>query len=105
MELMKDWAGFAAIALALLSSVHSWLTSRSQVNSEHLKRVDGNLKDHDRRIQKVESEIEHLPSKDSLHQLDLAMKDLQGDVKQMSANLESVTRTSHRVERFLMGDK
>ena len=100
---LQQWLGLIALFVSIGTTAFAWVTARSKVNSEHLKRVDDSLKVHDRRIQKLESEMEHLPSKDSQHQLELAMKEIQGDVKLMATNMESVQRTTRRMEEFLMG--
>ena len=102
---LREWLGLLALIISVSGAAYAWITARSKVNAEHLKRVDESLKAHDRRIQTLESELEHRPSKDSHHQLELTMRELQGDVKLMAANIESVTRTTRRMEEFLMGEK
>lgn len=102
MDVLKEWFSLAAILISLGATAYSWMTARSKVNAEHLKRVDGNLKDHDRRIQKVESEIEHLPSKDSHHNLEIALAEMNGELKAMATNVDSLARTTRRMEEFLM---
>lgn len=106
MEEVKDWLGLAAVTISVGGCIYAWLTARSKGNSEHLKKVDESLKAHDRRIQTVESEIQHLPSKDNHHKLEVAIAEMNGDIKTMTANLERITRTTGRMEDFLMrGDK
>lgn len=104
MDELRHWLGAIAMAISIAGCIYSWLTARAKGNSRHLKQVDENLKSHDRRIQKLENTIEHLPSKDSQHALELAMSEMNGELKAMAANVETLTRTTRRMEAFLMKD-
>ena len=64
----------------------------------HAKSV-GELKD---RVAKIEAEIAHLPNKDSVHQLELAITKIGGDISTMSEKFASVARTSTRIEQYLL---
>ncbi|GGB55201.1 hypothetical protein GCM10011316_29090 [Roseibium aquae] len=101
-ETLKDWASLIAVLLSLGAIVHSWLTSRVKVNSEHLKAVDQKLIELDRRIQAAESELSHLPAKDDVLELKLALAELRGTVGRLDESLSGVSRTVHRVEDYLM---
>lgn len=103
MDGLREWLGAAALVISIGVTIYAWITARSKVNSEHLKAVDGAMKGHDRRIQNLESEIQHMPSKDSQHKLELSIAQMSGEMKTMSANMDSMTRTTRRMEEFLMG--
>lgn len=97
----KEWLGAAALVISLLTSVYAWLTSKAKANSEHLISVDKKLTDHDRRIQFVESEIHHLPSKDDVNELKLAIADVRGEMGQLGADVRSISNTIGRIDRYL----
>jgi len=105
MDEMKEWLGAAALVISIGVTIYAWMTARSKVNAEHLKAVDGGMKEHDRRIQNLESEIQHMPSKDSQHKLELSIAQMSGEMKTMSANMDSMTRTTRRMEEYLLGPK
>ena len=99
---LRDWLSVAALILSLGGAVYAWLTSRAKGNSEHLKAVDAKLTDHDRRIQAAESELQHLPAKDDVMELKIAIAELRGSVGRLDESMAGVSRTVHRVEDYLM---
>ncbi len=99
---IKDWLGALALIVSLMTTVYAWMTSKAKANSEHLKMVDSKLVEHDRRIQSVESELKHLPDKDDVNELKLAIAELRGTVGRLDESLGGVSRTVRRVEGFLM---
>ena len=101
LENAQQYLSLAAIAISLATTIYAFITSRSRVNAEHLKTVDGSLKSHDRRIQKMENEIEHLPDKDDVVELKLAMAKLEGTVGRLDDSLKGVDRTVRRIDDFL----
>jgi len=104
-EGLNQWLGAAALVISLLTSVYAWLTSKAKANSEHLKAVDKKLTDHDRRIQFVESEIQHLPDKDDVNDLKLAIADVRGEMGQLGADVRSISSTIGRIDRHLENGK
>lgn len=101
-EVLNQWLGAAALVISLLTSVYAWLTSKAKANSEHLKSVDKKMIDYDRRIQAIEGEMKHLPDKDGVNDLKLALAELRGTVGALTESLSGVSRTVRRVENFLM---
>ena len=99
---LKEWLGVVALAISLLTSVYAWITSKAKANAEHLKAVDAKLVDLDRRVQSIESELKHLPNKDDVNELKLAMAQLDGTVGRLDESLTGISRTVRRVEGFLM---
>lgn len=99
---LKDLLGAAALVISLLTSVYAWITSKAKANGEHLKTVDAKLIDLDRRVQAMESELKHLPDKDDVNELKLALAELRGTVSTLNESLSGVSRTVRRVEGFLM---
>ncbi|MBD8890164.1 DUF2730 family protein [Roseibium litorale] len=101
---LKDWATLANTALAIGAIIYSWLTGKAKVNEERLKTVDAKLTDHDRRIQAAESELQHLPAKEDVMELKLALAELRGTVGRLDESLNGISRTVRRVEDHLMKD-
>ena len=102
MDALKEWLGLAALAISVGGFIYAWLTSRSKDNSDHLKAVDTTLGDHALRIQAIEGEIKHLPAKDDVNDLKLALAQLGGTVGRLDESLNGISRTVRRVEDFLM---
>lgn len=102
MDELKEWLGLAALAISVGGFIYAWLTSRSKVNAEHLKSVDATLSNHALRIQAIEGELKHLPAKDDVTDLKLALAQLGGTVGRLDESLNGISRTVRRVEDFLM---
>ena len=99
---LKDWFGLAALIVSFGGTVYAWLTSRSKVNAEHLREVDAGLIDHASRLQAIEQELRHLPAKDDVTDLKLALAEIKGTIGRFDESLNGVSRTVRRMEDFLM---
>ena len=53
------------------------------------------------RIQAVETELKHLPDKDTVNELKLSLVELKGTVSTLSESMGSVSRTVHRIDDWL----
>lgn len=99
---LKEWLGLIALAISFLGTVYAWLTTRSKENSEHLSKLSGTVDNHKERIQKIESELAHLPSKDDVTALRLAISDMGGTIGRLDEGMKGIKNTIGRVENFLM---
>lgn len=57
------------------------------------------------RISRVENELTHLPTKEQMHTVSLAVEKISGSVSTISAKLSAVEATAARVENFLLEHK
>ncbi|MEO1986613.1 MAG: DUF2730 family protein [Martelella sp.] len=104
-EPVLAWLTAANSIIALGSFFYAWLTSRAKGNSEKLDKLEDKVVDHDRRIQDVESEMRHLPDKDTVMELKVAVTELKGAVATISKSSEATERATRRVEEFLLSRK
>lgn len=109
MESMKEWLGLVALIVSLGGTVYAWLTAGSKTTAKELtafKASSGErLDDHGSRIQAVESEIKHMPDKDTVAELKLALSELRGTVGVLGESVSSVQRTVLRIDDWLRQDK
>ncbi|QXN68030.1 tail needle protein [Microcystis phage Mwe-Yong1] len=104
--LLKDIVIGGAAVLAAGLAWWNWLQSPSKQNAEAIKVMLDKLTEHDRRVQTLETELKHLPSADTVHELRLQFSQLQGTVGRMDEQIGSVARTVHRIDDYLRrGDK
>lgn len=101
---LQQFASFAGPAIAVGGVIYTWLTSRSTQNSVELKAALETLVAHDRRIQRVEDELKHLPDKDGVNELKLAVVRLEGTVKALDVQLGAVGRTVANIDGYLRKD-
>jgi len=98
----KDTLYVINILISLGAVFYVWLTARSRGNEKGLKTLGETVTNLDRRIVKIEGEMEHLPTKEGQHRLELAMSEMAGDMKQMAEALKSHNMTVRRMEDVLM---
>lgn len=101
MQQFFAWAGPIAALLASANIVYTFLTSGSKANEKKIGELETKLTDHDRRIQSVESELRHLPDKDMVVDLRLALEELKRTVAVMGEGMGSIGRTVHRIDDYL----
>lgn len=92
--------GFAAVLAAGLA-IWNFFQSPSKENATAISGMVSKLTDHDRRIQHVENELEHLPNKDMVHELRLALVELQGTVRSLDNQVSTVNRTVANIDGYL----
>lgn len=107
----NQWVALIALLLSIANLLWAWISRPARDLSARIKetadgagqRIDAlsaemnargdrhreNLKDHDRRIQRVEDQIPHLPTREDLHELGRTLTALQ---TQMSGMTATVTR-------------
>lgn len=115
-ETISQWVSLILSVITLAGIVYGWftwgqktsaadLTAFKDKQSEALGEIEDKLDAHDRRIQNVETELKHLPDKDSVVELKLAMADLKGTVGRLDESLNSVQRTVLRIDDWLRTDR
>jgi hypothetical protein len=98
---LKDWLGLIALLISVGTSVVLFVGSGAKANASKLDKQETKLIDHDRRIQAVEAEMKHMPDKDTVNELKLAMSDLRGNVNTLAESVGSISRTVHRIDDYL----
>lgn len=115
-DALAPWISLVLSLIALASIVYGWFTSGEKSNATALTKyretqatvvadIDDKIEAHDRRIQTVETELKHLPDKDSVVELKLAIADLKGTVGRLDESLNSVQRTVLRIDDWLRTDR
>jgi len=102
MENVKAWAGIVAAVLSIASLIYTWITARSRQNETQIRKQEEKLVEHDRRIQSVESELDHLPNKDEITGLRLAISEVSGRLGRMEESNAGLVRGVRRIEDYLL---
>lgn len=95
------WSAAILSVIAILGHLKTFFGSGEAANAKKLDAIEKKLIDHDRRIQAVEGEMKHMPSKDMVNDIRLAMADMKGTVGTLTETLASVSRTVHRIDDYL----
>ncbi|MBL8370036.1 MAG: hypothetical protein JNK28_01455 [Burkholderiaceae bacterium] len=106
-QTLRDWLQvLSVIVLPLGSAIYTWIATRDKDNSQHIKAVETALQtkiaEHASRIDRLESDMAHVPSTS-------AVTELLSDLKAMQATQEAAHREMHgmrlainRIEDFLL---
>ncbi|MCR5939368.1 DUF2730 family protein [Ochrobactrum sp. XJ1] len=89
------WLSSVSILISLGTSVTIFLTSGSKKNAV-------TLDEHEKRLSKVENELSHMPNAETVHQLQLTITEIKGQMGVMAKSAEATERTTRRVEEFLI---
>ena len=107
LESLRTWMhSIAVFAIPAASAVYTWVATRDKDNSQHIKAVEtalsARIADHASRIDRLESDMEHVPGSSELSKL-------MSDLKAMQATQEAAQREMHgmrlsvnRIEDFLL---
>jgi len=91
---MAQWAAVAvSVTFSLAAIVIAWLNRRN----DKIEDIDQRQDRLDHRLQRVEADMKHLPSKDMLHELQLTMAEMRG---QLGVVVESVRPIKAIAERM-----
>lgn len=76
LDMASKWIGMLALLLSIGNIVWAWISQPARDMEKLIGDVDDrvdeiydDMKAHDRRIQRVEDDLRHLPTKDDLHML------------------------------------
>ncbi|PYE86897.1 DUF2730 family protein [Phyllobacterium leguminum] len=105
MEELRTWSGPVASLLAIGGIIYTWLTASSKANEGKITDHEEKLIEHDRRIQSLESELKHLPSKDDFNGLLLAVEQVKSGLGRLEESHDGVKAAMRRIEEYLLREK
>lgn len=89
-------------ASAEIDTIKADLATRAKLAD--LEAVEVRIAEAEKRLLSIEGDIKHLPDRDMVHQLQLAISDLSGTVKAMDAQIASLGRTVGNIDGYLRKD-
>ena len=102
---ISQYLGLALAIIALLGHAKGYFSSGEKTLTARTETNEKKLIEHDRRIQTVEADIKHLPDKDTVHKMELAMAEMKSQLASMVKSSEATERATRRVEEFLLNRK
>ena len=99
---LTPYFAIALAAIALLTQIKTILSSGEKKLEERTAKIESTLVSHDRRIQTVETEITHLPDRDTAHRLELNLEKLSSQVSQLNERIKPIASTSDRMMELLL---
>lgn len=113
---LNQWFSLFALSIGIANALWLWISRPARDTNKRIDDVTGqidamgkeqnarcdrhreNLKEHDRRLQRVEDDMRHLPTKDDL-------SELSHKITAMSTELGIVVRTTSRIDDSLRADR
>ena len=107
-ELLSKWGGLLGLIISVITGVWTLISKSTKPFDDRLDAQDikiekhnDDLKLHDRRIQKTEDELRHLPNKNEVHEIKLAITRLEGVVDKLETSASATQRTVQRIDDYL----
>ncbi|MBO4168888.1 DUF2730 family protein [Cereibacter azotoformans] len=88
-------------ALSILNILYTWWRTRDQNVESRFKAGSERMDRLDSRLASVEQTLRAQPTKEDMHALHLAMRDMQGEFKAMSATMEGNNKIMSRLEAIV----
>lgn len=105
LSVVMPWIIAAMTIINFGGLIQNMISKGEKENTEKLKKAETKLVEYDRRIQALEGDFKHLPSKDDIHTLVLAVEIIKGELGKMGATYDGVNRTVRRIEDYLMEER
>ena len=113
---LNQWLSLFALGVGIANALWLWISRPARDTNKRIDETNvqidmmakeqnarcdrhrENLKEHDRRLQRVEDDMRHLPTKDDL-------SELSHKITGMGKELDMVARTTTRIDDFLRADR
>ncbi|CDZ32200.1 Kinesin protein [Neorhizobium galegae bv. officinalis] len=86
-SVLLPWVSGAISVITLLTLLKNMLSSGEKKLEERATKVENKLVEHDRRIQAIESDLKHLPDRETTHRIEMTMAQIMGRLDAQDATL------------------
>lgn len=99
---IQQLLSIANLLLVIGAVIYTWLTGRSRVNETQITDLNKRASEHDRRIDKIETDMRHLPDKDVTHRMENSLTEMNGKIAVLSERLTPIAAISERLQEFML---
>jgi prefoldin subunit 5 len=96
----------AVFVLPAISIIYTWIATRDKDNSQHIKAVEQALGNqialHANRIERLESELSHVPSAKVISDLSADLRATQATLEAFQREMQSMRKSVSRIEDYLL---
>lgn len=111
-DLLSKWMGLIALVISVITGFWTLVNKGTKPFDDRFVKHDGDIKkieecqhEHERRIQKVEDDLAHLPTKNEVHEIKILMAKLEGHIGKIEVTMQASERKLDRIERSIDGSK
>ena len=87
--------------LNLIAAVRAILSSGERQLDERLRKVESDIDDQQTRLQTIEGEMKHLPSRESQHRIELNMERINGRLDTLNESLKPIKENGYLLNELL----
>ena len=87
--------------LSVATLIYAWWRTRSQHLEDKIGASSARLDRHDARINSIEQTVQGLPAQRDIHQLQLTLAEVRGEMREMRASMEGSNKIMSRVESIV----
>ncbi|MGN6777586.1 DUF2730 family protein [Rhizobium sp.] len=101
------WSTAILSVVSILGHLKTFFGSGEATNSKTLEGHGRKLIDLDRRVQKVENDLTHMPDAETAHRLEITLERIAGRLDTMDERIKPIAATNLRLQDYLLehGDK
>jgi hypothetical protein len=99
---VNPWLSLILSAVAVATVAKSWISSGEKQNTSDIAGLKKDLSAVTIRVQTIESDLRHLPDRDATHRLELALAEMNGQLKSMDERLKPVAAIGERLQEMLL---
>lgn len=92
-------------AISLLALVYTVISARSKAARSEIDELATRIDETSRRVEKLETELVHLPTKEQVHRLEVSLAQIEGTSKTQAEILKQVQQGTSRVESYLLNER
>ena len=100
-ELVAKWLGALALLISIMNTFWAYLTREARTAIARQGELASKVISHDRRIQGLEHDIKHMPSKEEIHQVKLDISEMRGAMGRMEESVSGMSKTVDRIDDYL----
>lgn len=100
-----DWgtaAQWGALVIAVIAFVRGEVRVQDKDFRDSMKAIDRRIETNETRVGRLESEIAHLPGKDSVHGLEMAMQEMKGQMAVVIERVGPIKAIAERMQEVLL---
>jgi uncharacterized coiled-coil protein SlyX len=100
-----DWgttAQWGALVVAFIAFIRGEFRAQDKSYRADMEKVESRMGDCETKLARVSGELEHLPGKDLVHGLQLAMKEMQGQMDVIAERVKPIQAIASRMQEVLL---
>jgi hypothetical protein len=91
--------------ISLIALVYTVISARSKAARSEIDGLTTRIDETSRRVEKLETELVHMPTKEQVHRLEVQLAEIQGTSRTQAEVQKQVQATVSRVEGFLLNER